>query len=264
MTVNPPTATLSSIGVSSTAIVSGQSATVTITLTSAAPSGGAVVALSSSNTAAASVPANVMVAQGATSVTFKLTAGTVTAETTVVLTASYSNGSKTSTVNIFPPGPTAVFQTSDTKTQGNWISTYGQSGYTVVDNATSGLTPITPSGESTRVWAPATSDVRALQNASGKGRVAAAWYAGKTFSVDINFADQSVHQLAVYCLDWNKNNRIETITVLNATTNAVLDQRTVSSFGPGVYMLWSVSGNVKLQITDVQGFNAVVSGIFLH
>src|SRR4029077_8438965 len=75
LTVNPPAAALSSISLSSTTIVSGQSTTGTVTLTSAAGSGGAVVSLSSSNGAAAGVPSSVTVPQGVNSATFSITAG---------------------------------------------------------------------------------------------------------------------------------------------------------------------------------------------
>ena len=59
VTVTPGSAgpTLSSLSLSPTTVTGGTSSTATVTLSSAAPSGGRVVALSSSNTAAATVPA---------------------------------------------------------------------------------------------------------------------------------------------------------------------------------------------------------------
>ncbi len=92
--LNPPAA-LSSISVNSATIVGGQPGTGTVTLTSAAGSGGAMVALSSSNASAANVPASVTVPQGATSATFSITTGNVTAATSVTFTATYASVSKT-------------------------------------------------------------------------------------------------------------------------------------------------------------------------
>ena len=100
LTVNPSTpAALSGISVSASTIVGGQSATGTVSLTSAAGSAGAVVSLSSSN-AAAKVPASVTVPAGATSATFSVTTVSVTAATPVTLTASYNGISKTTSVTV--------------------------------------------------------------------------------------------------------------------------------------------------------------------
>jgi hypothetical protein len=196
--------------------------------------------------------------------TFTVTAGSVSTPTTVTLTGSYSGTSMGTTVNINPPSATAVFQSEDTTTQGTWKPVYGQSGYTVVNDSSSGVTTMTPTGQLTGIWTQSTNNVRALEKGSSNGRIAAAWYSPKSFSIDVDFTDQAQHQLAVYCLDWDNENRSETITVLDAVTNAVLDTRTVSNFSKGVYMVWSISGNVKLQVVRNSGFNAVVSGVFLH
>src|SRR5712692_4226988 len=92
LTVNPdapppPAATLSSLTLSPSSLVGGSGSTGTVTLTSAAPSGGALVSLSSSNAAVASVPASVTIVAGATSASFTVTTLNV-APTTVQLTAT--------------------------------------------------------------------------------------------------------------------------------------------------------------------------------
>ena len=56
-----------------TAVTGGVGSTGTVTLSSAAPAGGAVVTLASSNTNAATVPASVTVAADATTKTFAIT-----------------------------------------------------------------------------------------------------------------------------------------------------------------------------------------------
>ena len=50
--------------------------------------------------------------------------------------------------------------------------------------------------------------------------------------------------------------------LLNASTGAVLDSRTVSSFSGGQYLVWDLSGNVTFRISDLTGSNAVLSGLF--
>ena len=83
----PPAATLSAFSVSPTSVVGGASATGTVTLASAAPAGGTAVSLGSNQPGAASVPASVTVAAGATSANFTITTFP-SAGTTVQLSAT--------------------------------------------------------------------------------------------------------------------------------------------------------------------------------
>ena len=78
---------LSSVSLSPTSVTGGSSSAGTVTLSGAAPTGGIVVSLSSSD-AAASVPASVTVAAGATSATFIATTTSVSAQTSVTITAT--------------------------------------------------------------------------------------------------------------------------------------------------------------------------------
>jgi RHS repeat-associated protein len=81
----------------------------------------------------------------------------------------------------------------------------------------------------------------------------------------VNLTDGNAHRVAVYALDWNSNNvRTGTIEVLDAASNAVLDTRSLSSYANGKYLVWELSGHVKLRFTDLSptGWNEVVSGLF--
>src|SRR5215210_7157324 len=78
---SPPPASsvsLSSLTVSPTDVVGGDSATGTVTLASAAPTGGFVIDLSSDNTAAATVPPSVTVPAGSTRATFTVSTKALT------------------------------------------------------------------------------------------------------------------------------------------------------------------------------------------
>lgn len=85
----PPPASsvsLSSLTVSPTDVVGGDPATGTVTLSSAAPTGGFVIDLSSDNTAAATVPPSVTVPAGSTSATFTVSTKAVTnAQSAVII-----------------------------------------------------------------------------------------------------------------------------------------------------------------------------------
>jgi hypothetical protein len=96
------TVSLSSVTVSPTSISGGGSSTGTVTLSEAAPSGGATVRLTSSNTSVAQVPASVTVSAGARSATFTITTSDVAGVATVSITANYIGGSKIATLTVNP------------------------------------------------------------------------------------------------------------------------------------------------------------------
>jgi len=78
-----------------------------VTLTRAAPAGGAVVTLTSSNPAA-TVQGTVTVAAGATTKNFAVTTIGGTVPTAVTITATYSGVVKTATLTVNPAGPAAL------------------------------------------------------------------------------------------------------------------------------------------------------------
>src|SRR3989442_6288037 len=103
----PPAASLSTLSVTPTSVVGGNSSQGTVTLTSGAPTGGAVVGLSSANTSVATVPASVTVAAGTTSATFTITTTTVTASTALSISGTFGGVTRTAvlTVNPVPAAP---------------------------------------------------------------------------------------------------------------------------------------------------------------
>ena len=109
----PSPATLSTLSLNPTSVVGGNSSQGTVTLTGAAPSGGAVVTLTSSNTTVAPVQASVTVAAGATSASFSVTTTSVTASTSVTIAAAYGGVNRTATLTLTaqappPPPPPAT------------------------------------------------------------------------------------------------------------------------------------------------------------
>src|SRR5262249_54783653 len=97
----PPPASLSSVSVTPTTVVGGNTATGTVALSSGAPSGGTLVSLTSSH-AAAVVPSTVTVAPGTSSATFPITTTSVTASTSVTITATAAGVTRTVALTINP------------------------------------------------------------------------------------------------------------------------------------------------------------------
>jgi hypothetical protein len=92
--------------------------------------------------------------------------------------------------------------------------------------------------------------------------MAATWYNNSSFSFNVAVTDNAAHQFSVYAVDWDNQGRSETIQLADATTNAILDTRTISNFYNGSYVVWNITGSVKVTITSLSGPNAVISGIF--
>jgi hypothetical protein len=160
-------------------------------------------------------------------------------------------------------GNSASFVNSDTTTQGSWENLYGSDGYNVIQDST--LYPSYVSvaaGGTPYIWATQTSDVRGLQRITTSGRIAANVNSASSFTVDLNFNDGAAHKVAFYFVDWDSGNRAETAQILDATTGAVLDTRSITNFSNGVYLVWNLSGHVTLKLTSLSGTNAVLSGVF--
>ncbi|HCE01319.1 MAG TPA: hypothetical protein DER07_09785 [Armatimonadetes bacterium] len=93
---------LQSLTLNPTQVVAGESSVGTVTLTAPAPSGGAVVSLSSSNPSVAAVPTSVTVAAGATEATFSVSTGTVSSQTVVAIQGSYGGGTASADLTVVP------------------------------------------------------------------------------------------------------------------------------------------------------------------
>jgi hypothetical protein len=171
------------------------------------------------------------------------------------------------TFSITPAGSgatTAQFVGLDTTTRGTWRGVYGSNGFVLA-----GDTIQYPSYAQVRVvapppftWSSSTAEPGALQRATGPGRLAATWYDGRTFSIDIKVTDGQTHQVGVYALDWGTQTRAQRVDVRDGVTGALLDSRPMSAFWGGQYLIWRVSGHVTLHVTCTAGINAVISGVF--
>jgi hypothetical protein len=101
---------VSSVTLSPATVVGGSPAQATVTLSAAAPAAGATVTLTSSNTAAATVPSAVNIASGATSATFTVTSLSVSTSTSSVISAAYGGSTQTATLTVQASGGTIIPQ----------------------------------------------------------------------------------------------------------------------------------------------------------
>jgi LmbE family N-acetylglucosaminyl deacetylase len=105
LTVVPPGVAALSLSVGS--VTGGSPATGTVMLDGPAPQGGAQVALSSGDPAAA-VPASVTIPAGAMSATFNVTTSPVASDTSAAISAAYGGRTQTVTLTVLPPVLTSL------------------------------------------------------------------------------------------------------------------------------------------------------------
>jgi len=112
LTVKP----LFAIVLSVSFVTGGNAATGTITLTDPAPSGGATVALQSTDPTLASVPDSIRIAAGQTSATFTVATSSLTQPRTIAIAASYGGVAKPVLLAVNPPSlPTLTALTVNSK-----------------------------------------------------------------------------------------------------------------------------------------------------
>ncbi len=189
--------------------------------------------------------------------------------TTTSTTVPPDTNSVPSNTNTIPStnvvaGNSAKLVKTDTTTIGNWKNVYGADGYTVIGDTAKAASyaTMTASGKSDWTWSTSDSNPNSLQTAASSTRIAACWYTAGTMSADLNITDGKVHQIALYCTDWDNLGRAQKVEIVDAATGAVLDSQSLSGFAGGRYLVWNVSGHVTIRVTRTAGNNAVVEGLF--
>jgi len=95
-----PLPTVSTLTLSPSTVTGGASSTGTVRLSGAAPSGGALVTLASSNTNVATVPQSVVVLAGQLTATFTVTTIAATSNRSAVISASYNSTTTSATISV--------------------------------------------------------------------------------------------------------------------------------------------------------------------
>ena len=155
---------------------------------------------------------------------------------------------------------TATFLRTDSATQGSWKTVYGADGFNVIGDAVRyPAYAIVTKTALQAVWRNPTTEIRALQKADSDQRIAGLWHRAP-FTVDIGLQDDDAHDVAVYVLDWDRRNRVQTIEVLDAITREVPGEPEVSEFGDGRgSSCGGCKGHVILRVSGA----SVMSGLFL-
>jgi hypothetical protein len=234
----PTTQAISSVALSASSGAAGTTVQGTVTLSAAAPTGGASVSLSSSNTAMATVPAAVTVAAGSSSAVFTVT--TISAGT-VTITASMSGNGKSATLTIGGAGLVSISLSAATVVGGNSVngivtlSSGAPAGGAVV--SLSGDAPVTvpatvtvPAGSITATFTVATRAVTATVAATIRGS-----YAGGSASVVLSVGAPTV---ATASFGVSGTDTSDTCVVVNGGNNLECSFNGSTSTAPGTITAW--------------------------
>ena len=148
---------VSSLACAPTSLGQNASSTCTVTLTQAAPTGGASVALTNSN-ATLTVPPSVTVAAAATSATFSATTTTIASNQSATLTATYNGTSANTSLSLLAPVMVSSLACNPTTLGSNCTSTCT---VTLTQGAPAGGSQVTISDNSAALSTPASVTVGA-------------------------------------------------------------------------------------------------------
>ena len=118
------------------------------------------------------------------------------------------------------------------------------------------------------VWAksadPADGRVLACPTGGNSSRRAACWTSPEKFGLTVRAPDAKPYRLTAYLLDYDRNGRTHQVT-LTRGDGALLDAQNADAAATanGVYLSWTVTGSVELEVTKTAGFNAVASAVFV-
>ncbi|MCX6937902.1 MAG: GH36 C-terminal domain-containing protein [Verrucomicrobia bacterium] len=167
---------------------------------------------------------------------------------------------------------TAKFVRRDVSTAGQWRGKYGSLAAWLAGQpiATQNGYALRPKDAATYVWGKDDHTPRVPELPAGAtgSKLAACWTAATDFDLQMTPPKApGPWQLTVYVMDYdNIRNPARALEISIRTRDGkVLDTQaaTPAETGAGIYLTWVVSGPVTIHARKKEGFNAVVSGVFM-
>jgi len=183
----------------------------------------------------------------------------------LVITNSFGAAtSQVATLTVLPANASlGWFVSEDRSTLGNWKGVYGTQGQLIFGAVTN--LAVTLSASSYLTFSDNSPNPNALEHpgtVAVTNRFFAAQYSGTEFYVDVTLPTGPTNRLAVYAVEPG-GGRIERVDLIEITTGTVLDSRVIGGLTNGTYLVWDVTGPVRVRCTRVGGSNTMLSGVFV-
>ncbi len=153
----------------------------------------------------------------------------------------------------------------DSSHAGDWQPTFGADGFSLAADGNRwpsgwGLTAVADAAVS--IWQNPSFNTLALKSTIQPWRVAATWLSTQnSYHINLPFTDGQVHQVAVYCLDFQNRGIPQLLEVLD-TNNQQVTKYSLTNFANGIYVAFDVKGSTSLRLTGT-GTSPLASGVFL-
>jgi photosystem II stability/assembly factor-like uncharacterized protein len=227
LSVNPAVA-LASVGLSPTSLTGGASSIGTVTLSAAAPAGGAVIGLASTDAAVAVIRASVAVAAGGTSATFTISTNPVNTSAAVTISGTYGGVTRAAVLTVNPPTPSSVNLNPTSVTGGaSSIGTVVLSGpapgrgvAVALSSSDPAIAAVPPSVTVAAGETSATFTISTPPCASGTATISAS-FGGVSRSVALTVTTTS-DTVAIQAADYFRNRQVLRVEATSTTSTAAL------------------------------------------
>lgn len=160
----------------------------------------------------------------------------------------------------------ASFDSRDTSSGGHWKGRLGKRAAWiphVSDDQPQNGYGLQPLEVAAITWQGNSSDPRVLETPNASPRNATCWHQKDIVAFAVTPPDNKPYRLSVYLLDFDRNGRALTARVLDAEKELNSQTITQQETAGGVYLTWTVTGKVTLELKKTAGANVVASGVFI-
>jgi alpha-L-rhamnosidase len=85
----------------------------------------------------------------------------------------------------------------------------------------------------------------------------------QTTTVDITVTGDREYNLAIYFVDWDRQDRRQSVDLFDpATYKRLAPSQLVQDFTEGKYLIYQCRGSVRIRINQIRGDNAVLNALF--
>jgi alpha-L-rhamnosidase len=167
----------------------------------------------------------------------------------------------------------------DSTTHGNWPGKYGQEGFMLFNDLQVGKhlqklpayvdSVVLKKSKNIHLLLPGRTGI--LADASGLHTSFGAIVTQdpiacmQTMTMDIPVSENKTHQLALYFLDWDSQNRRTEVEIFDLKTlKLIAPVQLIENYQDGKYLIFDYPGSIRIRINQVRGINAALSGVFFR